>query len=172
MALQNDWSKHVRCGQTTSGIFVQYDIIYGTPSHKSPECLQRPMDMLISSHICMHTHIKKYWEEAEVRLSRSNVWGKKATFQQWKAHRELFWVWDDIYSILLFFVFLPQREARDVWCLPPDWNLRAVILFPFPISSLVFSAWSSCSFCLVIFLLMVHSLDFFPENSQIFFSKG
>ena len=43
---------------------------------------------------------------------------------------------------------------------------------PFPISSLVFSAQSSCSFCLVIFLLMVHSPDFFPENSQIFFVKG
>ena len=27
-------------------------------------------------------------------------------------------------------------------------------------------------FCLVIFLLMVHSPVFFPENSQIFFVKG
>ena len=34
----------------------------------------------------------------------------------------------------------PRREAGDVWCLPPVWNLRAVIWFLFPISSLVFSA--------------------------------
>ena len=39
--------------------------------------------------------------------------------------------------------------------------------FDSPVSSLVFSVWSSCSFCLVIFLLMVHSPDFFPENSNI-----
>ena len=31
----------------------------------------------------------------------------------------------------------PQREAGDVWCLPPVWNLRAVIWFHFAISSLV-----------------------------------
>ena len=50
-------------------------------------------------------------------------------------------------------VFVPRREAGDVWCLPPVWNLRAVIWFLFAISSLVlrprpvtpsvlsFSAW-------------------------------
>ena len=31
----------------------------------------------------------------------------------------------------------PRREAGDVWCLPPVWNLRAVIWFHFAISSLV-----------------------------------
>ena len=31
-----------------------------------------------------------------------------------------------------------RREAGDVWCLPPVWNLRAVIWFHFTISSLVF----------------------------------
>ena len=31
----------------------------------------------------------------------------------------------------------PQSEAGDVWCLPPVWNLRAVIWFHFAISSLV-----------------------------------
>ena len=30
-----------------------------------------------------------------------------------------------------------EREAGDVWCLPPVWNLRAVIWFHFAISSLV-----------------------------------
>ena len=32
---------------------------------------------------------------------------------------------------------LIYREAGDVWCLPPVWNLRAVIWFHFAISSLV-----------------------------------
>ena len=40
--------------------------------------------------------------------------------------------------------------------------------FSFFFSFLFFSAYSP----LVIFLLMVHSPDFFPENSQIFFVKG
>ena len=31
----------------------------------------------------------------------------------------------------------PRREAGDVWCLPPVWNLRAVIWFHLAISSLV-----------------------------------
>ena len=31
----------------------------------------------------------------------------------------------------------PRREAGDVWCLPPVWNLRAVIRFHFAISCLV-----------------------------------
>ena len=46
------------------------------------------------------------------------------------------------------------------------WNLRAVILFSFPVSSLVFlPSLLVLSFCLVIFLLMVHSPDIFLENS-------
>ena len=32
----------------------------------------------------------------------------------------------------------PRREAGDVWCPPPVWNLRAVIWFPIPISCLLF----------------------------------
>ena len=42
--------------------------------------------------------------------------------------------------LFLSLVCAPRREAGDVWCFPPVWNLRAVIWFPFPISSLVFSA--------------------------------
>ena len=34
-------------------------------------------------------------------------------------------------------LFSPRREAGDLWCLPPVWNLRAVIWFHFTISSLV-----------------------------------
>ena len=34
-------------------------------------------------------------------------------------------------------IIVPRREAGDVWCLPPVWNLRAVICFHFAISSLV-----------------------------------
>ena len=43
-----------------------------------------------------------------------------------------------------------------------------------PLSCLLscFSASSSCSFCLIVCLLMVHSPDFLQENSQIFFIKG
>ena len=55
----------------------------------------------------------------------------------------------------------PQREAGDVRYVSPVWNLSVVIGFPF-LSPLSF-------FCLIIFLLMVHSPDFFPENSQFFF---
>ena len=66
------------------------------------------------------------------------------------------------------FLHDPRREAGDVWCSPPVWNLRAVIWFPFPISS--------CIFCLVLLLFLschfsanrLHSPDFFPENSNIF----
>ena len=36
-----------------------------------------------------------------------------------------------------YFPVCPRREAGDVWCLPPVWNLRAVIWFHFAISSLV-----------------------------------
>ena len=50
---------------------------------------------------------------------------------------------------------------------PAFWNLSAVIWVPLPVSSCV-SAKSS--FCLVIFLLMVHS--HFSENSQTFFIKS
>ena len=35
------------------------------------------------------------------------------------------------------FIHVPRREAGDVWCLPPVWNLRDVIWFHFAISSLV-----------------------------------
>ena len=33
-------------------------------------------------------------------------------------------------------VWNPRREAGDVWCLPPVWNLKAVIWFHFALSSL------------------------------------
>ena len=77
----------------------------------------------------------------------------------------------------------PRREAGD-FC-SPVWNLRAVIWFPFPISSLLFlfffffffsllfsSCFSACSFWLVIFSAKgpFSWLFFFsPENSQIAF---
>ena len=34
-------------------------------------------------------------------------------------------------------LLFPRREAGDVWCLPPVWNLRAVVWFHFTVSSLV-----------------------------------
>ena len=42
-----------------------------------------------------------------------------------------------LFVCLFFHKFHPRREAGDVWCLPPVWNLRAVIWFHFAISSLV-----------------------------------
>ena len=45
-----------------------------------------------------------------------------------------------IRAVLVFPSFLfcsPWREAGDVWCLSPVWNLRAVIWFHFATSSLV-----------------------------------
>ena len=48
----------------------------------------------------------------------------------------------------------PRREAGDVWCLPPVWNLRAVIWFHFA-SPLLF-------FCLVLFPFL--SYRFLPAG--------
>ena len=63
---------------------------------------------------------------------------------------------------------LPWREARNVWCPPPVWNLRASHLIPLSYLLICFF----CPFCLVIFQLMIYSPDFFPENLQIFLVKG
>ena len=72
-----------------------------------------------------------------------------------------------------FYINIPWREAGDVWCLYPVWNLRAVMWFHFTISSLVFllspvtlSVLSSSFSC-----LLGHSPELFPENSSIFFIK-
>ena len=43
----------------------------------------------------------------------------------------------DIYTLDGLLCEHPRREAGDVWCLPPVWNLRAVIWLHFAISSLV-----------------------------------
>ena len=69
--------------------------------------------------------------------------------------------------------YVPQSEAGDVWCLPPVWNLRAVIWFHFAISSL-FLLPSPVTLPLLSFFflcLLVHSPELFPENSSIFFVK-
>ena len=68
---------------------------------------------------------------------------------------------------------LPQREAGDVWCLPPVWNLRAVIGF------LIWFHFANFSCVLlpspvthsVLFCLLVLSSKLFPENSSVFFVK-
>ena len=50
--------------------------------------------------------------------------------------------WSKLSCKLYCIISFPDapKGAGDVWCHPPVWNLRAVIWFPFPISSLVFSA--------------------------------
>ena len=58
----------------------------------------------------------------------------------------------------------PRREASDVWCHPPVWNLSAVIWFPFPISSLVF-------FCLVLLLFLSCHFSANGPFSWPFFQK-
>ena len=64
-----------------------------------------------------------------------------------------------------------RREAGDIWCLPPVWNLRAVIWFHFAISSLVLlpnpvtlSVWSF-SAC------WPFLLNFFQKMFQYFSSR-
>ena len=51
-------------------------------------------------------------------------------------------------------VLLPRREAGDGWCLPPVWNLRAVIWFHFATSSLLLLLPSSVTLSVVIFFLL------------------
>ena len=73
-------------------------------------------------------------------------------------------------SFWLYISVAPWREAVDIWCLPPVWNLKAVIWFHFAVSSLVLLA-SSVTLSVFFFCLLVHSADFFPENSSVFFIK-
>ena len=63
----------------------------------------------------------------------------------------------------------PLREAENVCCLPPVWNLRTVIWFHFNISSLVFLPTPIALSVFSFFCLWAHFPDFFPENSSIFF---
>ena len=50
----------------------------------------------------------------------------------------IFWFYSlSIYKCMRMSLSHPRREAGDVWCLPPVWNVRAVIWFHFAISSLV-----------------------------------
>ena len=63
----------------------------------------------------------------------------------------------------------PRREARDVWCLPTVWNLRAVIWFHFAVTSLVLLSSPVTLSIISFFCLLVLSSELFPENSSIFF---
>ena len=69
----------------------------------------------------------------------------------------------------------PGREAWDVWCLPPVWNLRAVIWFHFAISSLVLLpspvipsvlSFSSCWSILLNFFQKI--LQYFSLRDRLF----
>ena len=79
-------------------------------------------------------------------------------------------------SIFLFFFFggywpavCPRKEAGDVWCLPPVLNLRAVIWFHFAISFLVLLLSPITLSDLYFYACWSILLNFFPENSSIFF---
>ena len=67
----------------------------------------------------------------------------------------------------------PRREAGDVWCLPPVWNLRAVIWFYFTVASLALLPSPVTLFLSYLFFcLLTQSSGFFPpENSSVFFIK-
>ena len=65
-------------------------------------------------------------------------------------------------------ISLSLSEARDVWYIHPVWSLRAIIWFPFPVSSLVFLP-SPLALLSWYFLLMVHSSVFSTEISSPFF---
>ena len=74
----------------------------------------------------------------------------------------------------LSFTSLPSRmEARDVWCLPPVWNLRAVTWFRFSIPSLVLKSTLSPSLSVLSLfsfwsvLLPYRYLDFFIDFVSI-----
>ena len=65
---------------------------------------------------------------------------------------------------------LPQREAGHFLYLPPVWNLWDVITFLSAL--LLFCLVSTCSFYLLIVLLLAHSPACFPEISfKFFFSR-
>ena len=83
-------------------------------------------------------------------LMCSSIYRSIYPFVHWFSNRLIDWVlqsftFECVYFTVLFmslhlsvFSFLkPRREAGDAWCLPPVWNLRAVIWFHFAISSLV-----------------------------------
>ena len=74
-----------------------------------------------------------------------------------------------------FCVHVPRREAGDVWCLPPVWNLRAVIWFHFAISCLVLLpspvtlsilSFSACWSFLLNFFLKI--LQYFSLRDRLF----
>ena len=70
-------------------------------------------------------------------------------------------------------VFMIHIPPKGGWgCLMSPSCLESQGCHLIPLSYLLacfFSAKVSCSFCLVIFLLMVHFPDFFPETSPAFF---
>ena len=71
--------------------------------------------------------------------------------------------------------FSPRREAGDVWCLPPVWNLRAVIWFHFAISSLVLlpspvshSVWSFSACWPFLLHFFQKILQYFSSRDEAF----
>ena len=60
------------------------------------------------------------------------------------------------------------REAGDIWCLPPVWNLRAVIWFHFAISSYVFLPSPVTLSVLSFFACWPFLLNFFWKILQYF----
>ena len=84
-------------------------------------------------------------------------------------------LWITMHILLLLLLLLsdtlytynPRREAGGAWCLPPVWNLGAVIWFHFTVSC---SLPSPVTLPVLSFLLPAGPFCWtFPENSSIFF---
>ena len=62
----------------------------------------------------------------------------------------------------------PWREAGDVWCLHPVWNLRSIIWFHFTISCLVLLPSPVTLSALSFFCLLAHTPELFQKILQYF----
>ena len=71
--------------------------------------------------------------------------------------------------VLVTLILLPWREAGLFWCLPPVWNLRAVIWFHLSICSLVILPSPVAHSVFSFFLLLAQSPAYFSEMAVHFF---
>ncbi len=78
-------------------------------------------------------------------------------------HLHYSWWWEVQTSRLSY----PRREAGDVWCLPPVWNLRAVIWFHFAIPSLVLLPSPVTLSVLSFSACWPFLLNFFPRSGEL-----
>ena len=71
-----------------------------------------------------------------------------------------------------YFSRTPRKEAWDVWCLPPVWNIRAVVWFHFAIASLVLLPSPVTLSVLSFSTCWSFLLNFFRKMFQYFSLRG